>query len=142
MNFLRWIAILPASFLALFLSSQLVKLYVFIGNVFNPDDSTNPDGILIQCIIAGINVYAFVGVGTLVAPKKQGLVLNILLFLMILITIGQFYLFYDVIVMGFKYFEWKSFWTNLGLVLSLRTLVSLGMCVYGLFTFWNADEDD
>jgi hypothetical protein len=140
MNILRWIAVLPASFLALFLSSQLVKLYIFIGNLFNPEESTNPDGLFIQCIIAAANVFAFVGAGTFTAPTKQELVLKILLILMLLITIGQFYLFYEVITSGYEYFEWESFWTNIGLVLSLRTLVSLGLCVYGLFIFWNIKE--
>ena len=74
MNILRWLAVLPASILGLFLSTKLLKVYIFIGNIFNPDESTNPDGLLIQSIIAALNVYAFVVVGTLVAPKKKEIV--------------------------------------------------------------------
>lgn len=140
MNILRWIAVLPASIIALFLSTQLVKVYIFIGNILNLEESTNPDGLLIQCVIAAINVYAFVGVGTIVAPKKQGLIMKILLFLLIFITLGQFYLFYDLISAGFEYFEWKSFWTNISLVIILRNLITLGMCIYGLYAFWYEDE--
>lgn len=140
MNILRWIAVLPASFLALFLSTQLVKVHVWIGNIFNPEESTNPDGLLIQCVIAAINVYAFVGAGTLTAPKKQEVILKVLLILMIFITLGQLYLFYELIPIGFETFEWKSFWTNISLVIILRTLVSLGMCIYGIYAYWNIDE--
>jgi len=139
MNILRWIAVLPASIIALFLSSQLMRIIVYIGS-FLSGEETNPDGLFIQCFIAVINVLAFVGVGTITAPKKQEIVAVILSLLMIIFTLGQFYIFYDVISEGWKYFEWTSFWTNISLILVLRTILSIGVSTYSAVLFWKLQE--
>lgn len=140
MNVLRWIAVLPASFIALFLSSQFVKVLVYITNLMSPEES-DPDGLFIQCMIAVINIFAFVGAGSIVAPKKQETVGVILSFIMLALSIGQFYLFYDIIVLGWNDFEWTSFWTSISLILVLRTIISVVISTIGIIGLWPSREE-
>ncbi len=135
---LRWIAVLPASILALFLSTILLtSVMPFIWQ-----QDINVDGLLYQCLIGQANVFSFVLVGYKIAPSHKrmaGLTLSIMI---ILIQLIQLYIFKETISFFLEYIEWLSFYKNIGIIMICRYVFSIGSALYLYIIFkYNNDED-
>lgn len=121
MKTIRWIALLPASALALILSTFIFRL---LPSIWGED--INVDGLIYQCALAYANVGVFMYVGYYIAPSYKEQALLILSVLMVLFSIGQIFLFFDEIKIYLENIVWSNFYENLGIILICRVVVSIG----------------
>lgn len=128
LNFIRWILILPASILALILSSFILKnILPFIWQ-----EDFNTDNLFYQCLIGIAGTIAFIYVGLFVAPKKNRYVLISLALLSITIQLILIFPFVENIGGSLKNISW-DFWNNYGLILIFRSLLSSLTAIYFFF---------
>lgn len=104
-NILRWLAVLPAAFIGMFVFN-LLGLFVGGSNFHNPfvvsadgcQEHSTIVSLLIKIIAAGFCGAGFVICGSYTAPKyryKTGIVLAVLLFIMICFSTYSAYILHD-----------------------------------------------
>ena len=112
-NFLRWLAVLPAAFIGMFVFN-LLGLFIGGSNFHNPfvvsadrcEEHSTIVSLLIKIIAAGFSGAGFVICGSYTAPKyryKTGIVLAILFFIMLCFST---YLAYTL------HYDWTIFLLN------------------------------